>query len=112
VPAQPPEPPPDKRKARAKARRNETRRELELDLSADVKRPVNPAQLRKAVNQILPLLAGRDPGAQDCLADNRLIFQSAFAPEAYSQFKQCIQERDFESAQEQLKKAARKHGIV
>ena len=51
-------------------------------LSVNVKRPVNPVQLRKAVDQILPLLAGRDPGAKDCLADNRLVFQSAFAPEA------------------------------
>jgi hypothetical protein len=74
--------------------------------------PVNPAQLRKAVNQILPLLAGQDPGARDCLADNRPIFQSAFAPEAYAEFEQCIKKRDFDSAQEQLKKAVKKHGIM
>jgi hypothetical protein len=74
--------------------------------------PVNPAQLREAVNQILPLLAGQDPGARDCLADNRPIFQSAFAPEAYAKFEQCIRKRDFDSAQEQLKKAVKKHAIM
>ena len=74
--------------------------------------PVNPAQLRKAVSQILPLLAGHDPGARDCLADNRPIFQSAFAPEAYAEFEQCIRKRDFDSAQEQLKKVVKKHGLI
>jgi hypothetical protein len=73
--------------------------------------PVNPSQLRKAVSQILPLLAGQDPGARDCLADNRAVFQSAFAPEAYAQFEQCIKKRDFESAQEHLKKVVKRHGI-
>ncbi len=125
MPAQAPEPPPDKPKAGPGARRKKTRREVEVELFAspssstkgpdkaavEAVDPLNPSQLRKAVNQILPLLAGRDPGARDCLADNRAIFQSAFAPEAYAQFEQCIKKRDFDSAQEQLKKAAKKHGI-
>jgi hypothetical protein len=110
TPAQAPEAPPGKPKAGPAARRKKTRREVEPDLFAS---PMawTPAQLRKAVNQILPLLAGRDPGARDCLADNRPIFQSAFAPEAYAEFEQCIKKRDFDSAQEQLKKAVKKHGI-
>jgi len=108
APAQEPAPPPDKPKAGPEAKRKKSRREAEPDLFSP---PVNPAQLRKAVNQILPLLAGQDPGAKDCLADNRAIFKSAFAPEAYAEFEQCIKKRDFDSAQEQLKKAAKKHGV-
>ena len=39
---------------------------------------------------MLPLLAGQDPGARDCLNDNRAAFQSAFAPEAYAEFVQSV----------------------
>jgi hypothetical protein len=73
--------------------------------------PVNPAQLRKAVNEILPLLADQDPGAKDCLKANRATFRSAFASEAYEEFEQFVKRSDFGTALEQLKKAAKKHGI-
>jgi hypothetical protein len=72
---------------------------------------VNPAQLRKAVNEILPLLADQDPGAKDCLKANRAAFRSAFASEAYEEFEQFVKGGDFGTALEQLKKAAKKHGI-
>ena len=73
--------------------------------------PVNPAQLRKAVNEILPLLADQDPGAKDCLKANRATFRSAFAPEAYEEFEQFVKRGDFGTALEQLKKAAKKYGV-
>ena len=73
--------------------------------------PVNPAQLRKAVNEILPLLADQDPGAKDCLKANRSTFRSAFASEAYEEFEQLVKSGDFGTALEQLKKAAKKHSI-
>jgi sensor domain CHASE-containing protein/HPt (histidine-containing phosphotransfer) domain-containing protein len=73
--------------------------------------PVNPAQLRKAVNEILPLLADQDPGAKDCLKANRATFRSAFASEAYEEFEQFVKRGEFGIALEQLKKAAKKHGI-
>jgi hypothetical protein len=72
---------------------------------------VNPPLLRKAVNQILPLFTGKDPGARDCLKANRTIFRSAFTPEAFVEFEQSVKGGDFDAALEQLKKAARKHGI-
>ncbi len=74
--------------------------------------PVDPAQLRKAVNQIVPLLADGDPGAKDCLRDNRTTFRSTFTPESYAEFEQLVKGGEFEPALEQLKKAARKHGIA
>ena len=73
--------------------------------------PVNPAQLRKAVNQILPLFTGQDPGARDCLKDNRATFRSAFSPEGYAEFEQSVKKGDFDAALEHLKKAAKRHGI-
>lgn len=73
--------------------------------------PIEPAQLRKAVNLIVPLLTERDPGAKDCLRDNRKAFRSAFTPEAYVEFEQLVKDGNSEGALEQLKKAARKHGI-
>jgi HPt (histidine-containing phosphotransfer) domain-containing protein len=73
--------------------------------------PVNPAQLRKAVNEILPLLADQDPGAKDCLKANRATFRSAFTSEAYAEFEQFVKRGDFGTALEQLKKAAKKHSI-
>jgi hypothetical protein len=73
--------------------------------------PLDLPQLRKAVNLILPLFTGRDPGARDCLKDNRTAFRSAFAPEAYLEFEQSVKSSDFDAALEHLKKAARRHGI-
>jgi hypothetical protein len=73
--------------------------------------PVNPALLRKAVNQILPLFTGKDPGARDCLKANRATFRSAFPPEGYVEFEQSVKGGDFDAALEHLKKAARRHGI-
>jgi len=73
--------------------------------------PVNPAQLRKAVNEIFPLLADQDPGAKDCLKANRATFRSAFSSEAYVEFEQFVKRGDFVTALEHLKKAAKKHGI-
>lgn len=73
--------------------------------------PVNPAELRKAVNLIWPLFAGQDPGARDCLKANRTTFRSAFSPEAYVEFEQLVKGGDFTTALEHLKKAARRHGI-
>jgi hypothetical protein len=72
---------------------------------------VNPALLRKAVNLILPLFTGKDPGARDCLKANRAIFRSAFTPEAYVDFEQLVKDGDFDVALEHLKKAARRQGI-
>jgi len=73
--------------------------------------PVNPAQLRKAVNLIVPLFTGQDPGARDCLKANRTAFRSIFSPEGYVEFEQLVKNGDFDAALEQLKKAAKKHGI-
>ena len=73
--------------------------------------PVNSAQLRKAVNLMLPLLAGQDPGAKDCFNDNHASFRSAFTPESFEEFEQAIKSGEFGAALEHLKKAAKKHGI-
>ncbi len=73
--------------------------------------PVDLAQLRTAIKQILPLLADEDPGAKDCLKDNRTTFRSAFTPETFVEFEQCVKQRSFAAAFEQLKKAVKKHGI-
>ncbi len=73
--------------------------------------PLDPGQLRKAVNLILPLFTGRDPGAKDCLKDNRTTFRSAFAPEAYVEFEDAVKSGDFDAALEHLKKAAKRNGI-
>lgn len=73
---------------------------------------VNPAELRKAVNLILPLFAEQDPGAKDCLKANRATFRSAFSPEGFEEFEQHAKSGEFGQALELLKKAARKHGIL
>jgi HPt (histidine-containing phosphotransfer) domain-containing protein len=72
---------------------------------------VNPTQLRKAMNEIFPLLADQDPGAKDCLKANRATLRSAFSLEAYEEFEQFVKKGDFAEALEHLKRAAKKHGI-
>ena len=74
--------------------------------------PVDLPQLRKAVNQIVPLLTDQDPGAKDCLKDNRSTFRSAFTPEGYVEFEQLVKSGNSDTALEQLKKAVRKQGIA
>jgi PAS domain S-box-containing protein len=73
--------------------------------------PFEPAQFRKALNEILPLLTDSDPGAADCLEANRDAFRSAFAPDAFAEFESAAKAYQFDEALEQLKKAARRHGI-
>jgi DNA repair exonuclease SbcCD ATPase subunit len=75
--------------------------------------PATPAhpEFRKMVHQILPLLVDQDPGAKECLRDNRTVFRSGFAPEHYAEFEQLVKAGQFGPAMEQLKRAARKHGI-
>jgi hypothetical protein len=73
--------------------------------------PLNVSELRKALHQILPLLTDQDPGAKDCLKDNRTTFRSAFSPEGYVEFEQFVKGSDFSQALEHLRKAAKRHGI-
>jgi hypothetical protein len=63
------------------------------------------------VHQIVPLLTDQDPGAKDCLKDNRSTFRSGFSPEAYVDFENLIKTGDFRAALEDLAKAAKKHSI-
>ncbi len=73
--------------------------------------PVNIARLRKAVNEILPLLVDQDPGSKDCFKANRGVFRSAFSAEAFPEFERLVKESDLAAALEQLRKAAKRHGI-
>lgn len=73
--------------------------------------PVDPAQLRKAIHLMLPLLTDQDPGAKDCLKANRETFRAAFAGEACEEFEEKVKGSEFGGALELLKKASKKHGI-
>jgi hypothetical protein len=72
---------------------------------------VDPAQLRRAINEILPLLTDRDPGAKDCFKANRSLFRSAVGEAGFEEFEQVMREGAFETALERLTKVARRHGI-
>src|SRR5205814_2083512 len=74
--------------------------------------PADPAELREAVRQIVPLLADQDPGAGDCLKDNLATFHGGFSHEAFSEFSQAVRDERFADALEQLRKAAKKNGIA
>jgi hypothetical protein len=67
--------------------------------------------LRKAVKQILPLLADQDPGALDCFEDNRTVFRTAFTREGFVEFERLMKSGDFATALGDLKKAVKKHGV-
>ncbi len=74
--------------------------------------PVDPTELRTAVGMIVPLLMDQDPGAKDCLKDNRDTFRSTFTSEGYVEFEDALKGDDYPGALEQLRKAIRKHGIT
>jgi len=73
--------------------------------------PLNLLAFKKAANVLYVLLAEADPGAKDCLADNRKFLQAAFVPDAFSDFEKQIKSSQFEAALELLVKAARRHKI-
>jgi hypothetical protein len=73
--------------------------------------PFDPSQFRKASSLMVPLLSDGDPGAKDCLKDNRNTFRSVFSPEGYIEFEHAVKGAHFETALDHLRKAARKHGI-
>ena len=73
--------------------------------------PVNIPKLRKAVNEILPLLVDQDPGSKDCFKANRAVFRPAFSAEAFPEFERLVKESDLSAALEQLRKAVKRHGI-
>jgi sensor domain CHASE-containing protein len=70
----------------------------------------DPAEFRKASNVMLVLLTDQDPGARDCLKDNRALFRSAFGRDEFESFEQAVKSGGFGDALEHLKKATRKHG--
>jgi sensor domain CHASE-containing protein len=72
--------------------------------------PMDETEFRKAVHEMLPLLADRDPGAKDCLKANRNTYRSGFSPEAFDDFERAVKGGDYNDALELLKKAGRKHG--
>jgi hypothetical protein len=72
---------------------------------------VDLGRLRPAVHQIWPLLADCDPGAKDCLKDNRAVFRSAFAAEAFEEFEKNVRAGEYGGALEQLTRAVKRHGI-
>jgi len=73
--------------------------------------PVDISELRRAANEIVALLAGEDPGARDCFKANRAAFRSAFTPDSYLEFEQCVRAGEFSVALEQLRKVTKKHGL-
>jgi HPt (histidine-containing phosphotransfer) domain-containing protein len=80
--------------------------------TAEPRLKVDAAQLRKAVNQILPLLTDNDPGAKDCFKDYRSVFRPAFASDAFQDFEQAVKKNDFGTGLDLLKKAVKKYGIT
>ena len=74
--------------------------------------PVDPPVLRRAVNEILPLLTDLDPGAAECLKANRKTFRSAFSSEGFVEFEQQVKAGAYREALDLLKKAAKKHGAL
>jgi len=89
-----------------------TRKPVERRATEPPPPPVDVSMLRKAVNQILPLLMDGDPGAKDCLRDHRTTFRSAFSADAFPEFEQSVKQREYSGALEQLRKAVKKHGII
>jgi hypothetical protein len=96
----------------------ETEEEPEAEHAKEPKRrhsAPNPSipipELRRLMGQILPLLVDQDPGAADCLQENRDSFRSAFPPEEYDEFEALTNKGNFGPALEHLKKAAKRLGI-
>jgi sensor domain CHASE-containing protein len=92
--------------------KSESREEKEEKPAERPPPPVDPPVLRKAVNEILPLLTELDPGAAECLRANRRTFRSAFSVEGFADFEQQVKAGAYHEALELLKKAAKKQGVL
>lgn len=68
-------------------------------------------EMRKALHEILPLLAESDPGAAECMEANHEVMRALFTAEAFPRFKELVKSSGFAEALDLLRKAAKKHGL-
>ena len=68
-------------------------------------------EMRKALHEILPLLAEADPGAVECLDANHEVLRALFLTEAFGKFKELVSAGSYAEAVDLLRKAAKKHGL-
>ena len=68
-------------------------------------------EMRKALHEILPLLAEADPGAVECLDANHEVLRALFLTEAFGKFKELVSAGSYTEAVDLLRKAAKKHGL-
>ena len=66
---------------------------------------------KKAGGLLAMLLAEGDPGARECLADNRKTVRAGFLPEVFEDFEKQVKGNDYPVALELLKKTGRRHNL-
>ena len=77
----------------------------ETRMYAPTSSPVDPAQTREAVVQLVKLLSEFDPGAPDFIETNQAALRPLFSDGAWPQFEKLAQGYAFADAQAQLEKA-------
>ncbi len=73
--------------------------------------PVDPAQLKAVVTEMLKQLSQFDTGATDNLAAHRALLTTVFAPAEWKEFEQEVQGYAFAEAQARLEKLAGDKGL-
>jgi hypothetical protein len=70
--------------------------------------PIDPAQSREAVAELLRLLSESDPGATDLVETNSAALRPLFADDAWSQFEKLVRDYSFAAAHARLEQALEK----
>ena len=74
--------------------------------------PLDPAQLRRSVEEMMSHLNNLDPTAAECLEANRDVFQALLPGDSYTRFEQSVKGFAFAEALAQLQPVAKEKGIL
>jgi signal transduction histidine kinase/DNA-binding response OmpR family regulator/HPt (histidine-containing phosphotransfer) domain-containing protein/HAMP domain-containing protein len=74
--------------------------------------PLDPAQAKRSLEEMLSHLNNLDPTAAECLEANRNVFQALLPGDSYARFEQIVNGFAFAEALTQLQVAAKEKGLI
>ena len=74
--------------------------------------PLDPAQSKRIVEEMMSYLNAMDPTAAECLEANRDVFRALFAGDSYIRFENFVNGFAFAEALAQLQPVAKEKGVL
>jgi hypothetical protein len=81
-------------------------------MSATPAMPLDPAQSKRSMEEMMSHLNNLDPTAAECLEANRDVFRALLPGDSYARFEQSVNGFAFAEALAQLEPAAKEKGLL